>query len=156
MAKVFKNEAEIKKFLLQKCAEAVASAEEKVYAEMAGNLNQFYYEYHPEKYIRTGALFNSLEHTGVITTGNGAVAEVGWFDTPTYAHGLVPLQKGNFGNSSWTDEQILNVVMTGDQVGLPHGGHEDGTAIWIESIEKLGGKQGIQDLLKRELKRQGL
>ena len=155
MAKVIKSEAELKNLLLQKCIEAVANAEVKVYAEMAGNLNQFYSEYRPREYARTGALFDSLKHSGAIKTGNSVVAEVG-FDMPTYTHGFVTLQDGGFGYSSWTDEQILNVVMTGDQIGLPHGGYADGTAIWIESIERLGGKQGIQDLLKRELKKQGL
>ena len=39
---------------------------------------------------------------------------------------------------------------------LPHGGHEEGTAIWTESMEHLGGRQGISKLLKQELKKQGL
>ena len=148
----FKNEAQLKKFLLEKCEKAVANTERKIYEEFAGNLNKFYYEFRPEEYIRTGALYNSLESTGVIRTGNVAEAEVG-FNTPVYRHGWVPLQSGGYGRSTWNDEKILNVVMTGD---LPHGGYEDGTAIWTESMEKLGGRQGINNLLKQELKRQGL
>lgn len=153
---VFKNEAQLKKFLADKCAKAVAEAEKKIYTELAGNLNQFYYEFRPEEYIRTGALFDSLESTGVIRTGNQhmnkAVAEVG-FNTPKYQHGWVPLQSGGYGRSTWSDEKVLNVVMTG---GLPHGGYEDGTAIWTESMANLGGASGIKNLLKQELKKQGL
>lgn len=148
----FENEAQLKNFLLDKCTKAIANSERKIYEELAGNLNQFYYEFRPEEYIRTGALYNSLESTGVIRTGNGAEAEVG-FNTPTYRHGWISLQSGGYGCSTWSDEKILNVVMTG---GLPHGGYEDGTAIWTESMESLGGRQGISSLLKQELKNQGL
>ena len=152
----FKNDAQLKKFLAEKCAKAVEGAKEKVYKELAGNLNQFYTEFKPNEYIRTGALFNSLEATDVIRTGNQhisrAEAEVG-FNTPEYKHGWVPLQSGEYGYSFWDDDYILDVVMTG---ALPHGGYEDGTAIWTESMTNLGGKQGIKNLLKQEIKKQGL
>ena len=72
----FKNEAQLKKFLLRKCASAVNSTEKKVHKEFAGNLNKFYAEFTPEEYIRTGALLGSLERTGVINTGNGAEAKI--------------------------------------------------------------------------------
>lgn len=153
---VFKNKSQLQSFLSKKCANAVAEAERKIYEELAGNLNQFYVEFHPEEYIRTGALFNSLESTGVRKSSNkyisSATAEVG-FDTPRYKHGWVPLQSGAYGYSTWSDEKILDVVMTS---GLPHGGYEDGTPIWKETMQKLGGRNGIKALLKQELKRQGL
>ena len=153
---VFKNEAQLKKFLMDKCTKAVANTERKVHEEFAGNLNQFYVEFHPEEYIRTGALFNSLESTGTKRTGNQhmsrVTAEVG-FSTPSYQKGIVPLQSGNYGYACWSDEKILNVAMTGS---LPHGGYEDGTAIWKESMRNLGGKNGINNLLIQELKKQGL
>lgn len=148
----FKNEAQLKKFLAEKCNKAIHEAERKVYEELAGNLNQFYYEFKPEEYIRTGALFNSLESTGVIQTRNGSNAEV-WFNTPHYRHGFVPLQSGDYGYSDKSDKKILDIVMTGDR---PHGDYEEGTAIWVESMERLGGKHGIKMLLQQELKRQGL
>ena len=152
---VFKNDAQLKKFLSDKCAKAVDSAKEKIHCEIAGNLNQFYTEFHPKEYIRTGELFNSLEVTGVKRTGNQhmarAKAEI-YFNIPRYDHGWVPLQSGGYGYSYWTDEFILDVNMTSGS----HGGHESGTAIWTESMVNLGGRQGIKNLLKQELKRQGL
>lgn len=154
---IFKNEVQLRKFLSEKCAKAVDSAKEKIYEEFAGNLNQFYTEFHPKEYIRTGALFDSLVVTGVKRAGNQygnmATAEI-YFDVPSYNHGWVPLQSGDFGYSYWTDNYILDVVMTGKRPS--HGGYEDGTAIWTESMNKLGGRQGIKNLLKQELKRQGL
>lgn len=152
----FKNEAQLKKFLSEKCAKAIGKAKDKVHNELAGNLNQFYTEFKPEEYIRTGELFNALEASEVRRIGNQhmsrAEAEVG-FNTPHYKHGWVPLQSGSYGHSSWSDEHILDVVMTDD---LPHGGYEDGTAIWTESMNNLGGRKGIENLIKQELKKQGL
>lgn len=147
----FKNEAQLKSFIIGKCAAAVSNAERKVYEELAGNLNQFYAEFKPKEYIRTGALFNALDSTGVIKIKNGVMAEV-YFDTPSYQHGWVPLQSGGQGYSYWDDEYILKVAM---EMGS-HGGYEDGTAIWTESMNKLGGKAGIKNLLIQELRKQGL
>ena len=148
----FKNESQLKKFLMGKCTNAVANVERKVHEEFAGNLNQFYTEFRPEEYIRTGALFDSLEVTGVKRAGNRVTTEI-YFNIPTYRHGWVPLQSGTFGYSYWTDDYILDVAMTGK---FPHGGYEGGTAIWSSSMQSLGGKQGIKNLLIQELKKQGL
>lgn len=145
----FKNEAQLKKFLIGKCVKAVANTEKKVYEEFAGNLNQFYTEFHPDEYIRTGALFNSLEHTGAMPTGNGAEAKV-LFNTPSYNQGLVELQSGNYGWATWDGETVLKVAL---ESNVPHGGHAGGTAIWTESMNKLG---DIEGLLMQELKKQGL
>jgi hypothetical protein len=148
----FENESELRKFLISKCTKAVNNAKDKVYIEFAGNLNQFYSEFSPEYYIRTGALFNSLDSMDAISTNNGAWAEV-YFDTPSYQNGNVLLQDGSYGQAFWSGEKVLNVALKGF---LPHGGWADGTAIWTDSMENLGNKQGIKDLLKQELKKQGL
>ena len=148
----FKNEVQLKKFLMGKCTKAIDSAKEKVYGEIAGNLNQFYTEFRPEEYIRTGALFNSLEVTGVKRAGNHVGAEI-YFNTPSWEHGWIPLQSGNRGYSYWTDDYILDVAMTGK---FPHGGYEGGTAVWSDSLQSLGGRRGIKNLLIQELKKQGL
>ena len=141
---------------MSKCTKAVANAERKVYEEFAGNLNQFYTEFKPEEYIRTGALFNSLEHTGVTSGGNSVSAEVR-FDTPSYQTGEMQLQStpitGRTGWATWSGEQVLGVAMEGN---LPHGNYEGGTAIFTETMGKLGGGSGIENLLIQELKKQGV
>ena len=137
---VFKNEKQLKDFLIKKCVKAVDSTERKVHEEFAGNLNQFYTEFYPEHYKRTGALFGSLESSGVRQTSSGAEAEVR-FETPSYDTG------------TWSGETVLEVALESD---VPHGGYAGGTAIWTESMTHLGGKEGIQNILKQELKKQGL
>lgn len=146
----FKNEAQLKKFLLAKCVKAVDSAKEKVFEEFAGNLNQFYTEFKPKEYIRTGELFDSLKVTGVKRAGNYVTTKI-YFDTPHYDHGYVPIQSGGFGYSYWDDKYIQDVSMNGS-----HGGYVGGTDIWGGSLQSLGGRQGIKNLLKQELKKQGL
>lgn len=136
----FNNEAQLKKFLLDKCANAVNNAKEKVYAEAAGNLNQFYVEFYPNEYERTGALFGSLDASGAAQSGDGASAEV-YFNTPSYDTG------------SWSGGTVLQVAL---ESGVPHGGYAGGTPVWTETMEALGGKSGIKSLLIQELKKQGL
>ena len=152
----FKNEAQLKKFLIEKCIKAVGNTERKVYTEFSGNLNQFYSEFKPEEYIRTGALYNSLEATGAKSSGNSVSAEV-YFNVPSYNQGLMPLQHtpehGMYGWATWSGETVLEVAM---ESGVPHGGYKEGTAIWTESMAEFGGKEGIRNLLKQELKKQGL
>lgn len=145
----FKNEAQLKKFLVSKCVKAVENAERKVYEEISGNLNQFYTEFKPEEYIRTGALFNALESSGTINIGNGAAAEIK-FNTPSYVNGWVPLQSGNYGYATWDGGTVLDVALSS---GVPHGGYAGGTAIWTESENNLG---DIKALLLQEVKKQGL
>lgn len=156
---VFKNKKQFEDFIIGKCADAVAEAEKKVYEKFNGNIREFYSEYKPEEYIRTGALSKSLKTTGVKRSGNQhgrkVSAEV-YFNMPSYRHGFVPIQSGGFGYSYWSDEKIFNTVMTGGSSRLPHGGYASGTAIWTSGIKKLGGKSGIKNLLKQELKKQGL
>lgn len=147
---VFKNEQQLKKILLSKCAKAVANVENEVCAEFDWNLNQFYSEFKPAEYIRTFALADSLEATNVATTGNGVFAEVR-FNTPSYKNGIMQLQSGRTGYAAWSGEKVLDTAMHGS-----HGGYVDGTAIWYDGMNSLGGEQGIKNMLKQELKKQGL
>lgn len=133
----FSSEAELKAALAAAATAAVTQVEEKVYTEFAGNLNQYYGEFIPAEYIRTGALFGSLERTGVMSSGSGASAEV-YFTTPGYQTGPVPLQSGRIGHATWSGEQVLDTAMHGS-----HGGYVGGTAIWDESLGSLGDISGL-------------
>ena len=132
----FKNESQLKRLLMEKCTHAVSNVERKVHEEFAGNLNQYYGEFIPAEYIRTGELFGSLNTTGTISTGNGASAEI-YFTTPSYQTGAVPLQSGRTGWATWSGEQVLDTAMHGS-----HGGYTSGTAIWDDSMGELGDIEG--------------
>lgn len=151
---VFKNEKQLKYFLLAKCKNAIVQAEEKVHRIIDDCLKQYYNEFDPDEYIRTQQLLHSLVRSGIKPVGNGFEAEI-YFDVGSlnYDQGRVLLQSGNYGWAEWDAETVLRVAMTGDYGGLPHGGYEGGTAIWTESLKRLG---DIWHLLEQELRAQGI
>lgn len=146
----FKNDAQLKAFLSKVALNAVSKTEKKVHAEFAGNLNQYYGEFIPAEYIRTGALFGSLEEAPAKDTGNGATAEV-YFTVPHYQTGVMELQStpqtGRRGYATWDGEKVLDYALHRGS----HGGYVDGTSIWNESINSLG---SIKGLLIDEVKKQ--
>ncbi len=150
---VFNNEKQLKDFLLAKCRNAIAQAEEKVHQTIDNCLKQFYNEFQPNEYIRTEQLLHSLVKSEVKKVGNGYEAEV-YFDVDglNYQNGWIETVSGH-GYANWDKDTILDVVMTGSYSGLPHGGHTEGTAIWTESIKQLG---DIWNLLETELRKQGI
>lgn len=147
---VFKNEKQLKIFLMAKCKSAITQAEEKVHRIIDGCLQQFYSEFTPDEYIRTQQLLHSLVKSGVKQVGNRFEAEV-YFDVGklNYTTGVVPTQNGT-GYATWSGQKVLDVAMTS---GLPHGGYASGTAIWTESMKRLG---NIYELLIQELRKQGI
>lgn len=150
---IFKNEAQLKSFLLERCKNAVIQAEEKVHKIIDACLKQFYSEFSPDEYIRTEQLLHSLVKSAVKQVGNGFEAEV-YFDVGalSYQTGVIETQHGT-GFATWDGETVLRVAMTGDYGGKPHGGYATGTAIWTESMMRLG---NIFELLKQELIAQGI
>lgn len=147
---VFKNEKELEKFLLAKCKNVIVFAEEKVHQIIDDCLKQFYSEFTPDEYIRTEKLLHSLVKNGVRQVGNGFEAEVYFdIDSLNYATGVVPTKSGT-GYATWDGETVLRVAM---ESSVPHGGYAGGTAVWSESMTRLG---NIFELLKQELKKQGI
>lgn len=136
---VFKNDAQLKAFLMAKCKNALVSAEEKVHRIIDSCLHQFYDEWKPDYYKRTSQLLHSLVRSDIKSTANGYEAAI-YFDASLL----------NYTTGSWDGETVLSVAMESD---LPHGGYMSGTAIWNESQAMLG---DIWTLLEKELKAQGI
>ena len=85
---VFKNEEQLKSYVLSKCEKAIAKTEQKVHRTIDATLNKFYSEFEPDEYIRTGQLLHSLVRSGIKATGSGFEAEV-YFDV-----GMLNYQNG--------------------------------------------------------------
>lgn len=145
---VFKNDAQLKSFLMEKCKSAVAQTQERVYQVINMCLDQYYGEFKPDEYIRTQKLLNSLVKSNIVAVGNGFKAEV-YFDEKqlNYQTGVVQTQHGT-GYATWGAEEVLDTAMHGS-----HGGYIDGTAIWGTSRAVLG---DIYSLLRNELISQGI
>ena len=76
---VFKNEAQLKSFLLKKCQGPLIKAQAKVYKILDLYMQRFYADYDPELYERTYQLLHSLVKSDVRQKGNELIAEV-YFD----------------------------------------------------------------------------
>ena len=132
---IFKNEAQLKNFLLQKCESAIANVQKDVYKTFDEKLNRFYDEFYPDMYERTGMLNSSLTATEPINSGDSVDADV-WFDAGCM----------DYNTGTWSGEEVLNVAM---EHSYPHGAYASGTAIWTSGMNELGDiKQKTVEALK--------
>lgn len=76
---VFKNESQLKSFLLGKCRNAITNAQEKVYRIIDDFVKRFYADYDPVIYQRTNQLLHSLVKSNIRQDGSKFVATV-YFD----------------------------------------------------------------------------
>lgn len=146
---VFKNEAELKKFLLSKCQNALMKAQGQVYQIIDRFVKEFYAEYIPDVsnggYERTYQLFHSLVKSDIIPTSNGYKAEV-YFDLSSldYVTGARP-----------SGEQVMQAAEWGRHgaMGLAVADFK-GTSIWHEPLEILDAE--AINTLKRMLISEGI
>lgn len=141
---VFKNEAQLKSFLLSKCQNALIKAQEQVYQIIDRFVKEFYAEFSPEMYERTYQLFQSLVKSDIIKTANGYKAEVYFdFSSLVYTSGFSP-----------SGEQVMNAAAYGG-----HGAEglhiiAGGTGIWDEPKQILNAE--AINILKKMLISEGI
>lgn len=141
---VFKNEAQLKDFLLKKCKNALIKSQEQVYQIINRFVKEFYAEFSPEMYERTYQLFRSLVKSDIVATGNGYKAEVYFdFSSLVYTSGSSP-----------SGEQVMNAASYGG-----HGAEglhviAGGTGIWSEPVQILNAE--AINTLKRMLISEGI
>jgi hypothetical protein len=145
---VFKNEAQLKSFLLQKSQIALAKTQEQIYQILHRFVKEFYNDYSPEMYERTYQLFQSLVKSRIIPTAKGYEAEV-YFDIGSlyYTTGNMP-----------SGEEVMKAASNG-----LHGAIGDdflyrfgntGVGIWNDPM-KIIDAQAI-DMLKNMLISEGI
>lgn len=100
---VFKNEKQLKDFLLKKCKVALAATQEKVYKIVDMHVQRFYADYDPVMYERTYQLMHSLVKSNIHSNGNGYEAEV-YFDLGSIGYDTGAKPSG---------EQVMNVAAIG-------------------------------------------
>lgn len=142
---VFKNEAELKKFLMPKIENALVKSQEQVYQIIDRFIKEFYAEFSPEMYERTYQLYRSLVKSEIIPTGNGFEAnvyvDIGSLD---YVTGARP-----------SGEQVVDAANWGRHgaMGLAVADFK-GTSIWSEPMQILS-VEAI-NILKRMLISEGI
>lgn len=142
---VFKNEAQLKSFLLAKCQNALLKAQEKVYKIIDIYVQRFYADYDPVMYERTYQLLHSLVKSEIISTGNGYEARV-YFDAGSIGYDTGRQPSG---------EQVISAASYGG-----HGAtglkvvYGDGADIWYTPKEILD-SEAIK-ILVEELRAAGI
>lgn len=141
----FKNEAELKKFLLPKCKNALIKSQEQVYQIINRFVKEFYVEFSPEVYERTYQLYKSLVKSDIIPIGNGYKAEV-YFDLSEldYMTGARPSGEQVMGAAEWGRHGAMGLAVADFK----------GTSIWHEPLEILN-TEAINILVKM-LKSEGI
>lgn len=142
---VFKNEEQLKNFLLQKCKNALIKSQEQVYQIINRFVKEFYAEYNPEMYERTYQLFSSLVKSDIIQTGSGYEAQV-YFDLSSldYVTGARPSGEQVMGAAEWGRHGAMGLAVADFK----------GTSIWHEPLEILNA-QAI-NILKKMLISEGI
>ena len=142
---VFKNEQQLKSFLLAKCKNALIKSQEQVYQIIDRFVKEFYVEFTPELYERTYQLYRSLVKSDIVQDGNGYKAEV-YFDLSSldYVTGARP-----------SGEQVMQAAEYGRHgaMGLAFANFK-GTLIWYEPKEILNAE--AINILVRMLKSEGI
>lgn len=142
---VFKNEEQLKNFLLQKCKNALIKSQEQVYQIINRFVKEFYAEYNPEMYERTYQLFSSLVKSDIIQTGSGYEVQV-YFDLSSldYVTGVRPSGEQVMGAAEWGRHGAMGLAVADFK----------GTSIWHEPLEILNA-QAI-NILKKMLISEGI
>lgn len=142
---VFKNEKQLRDFLLKKCQIALESAQEKVYKIIDLHIQKFYADYDPVMYDRTYQLMHSLVKGDISPTANGYKAEV-YFDLGSIGYNTGRQPSG---------EQVMGAAAYGGHgaTGLKvvYGGGAD---IWYTPLEILDAK--AIEILVQELRAAGI
>lgn len=127
----FKNERELRSYILKKSRRAVEVVSEKVYRVIEDFLIQYYNDYTPKKYIRTYQLLCSLVKSEVRSTGDGWIADV-YFDASALDY-----ETGN-----WGATEVLGTALHGS-----HGGYVKTAPIYGQSMNYLNA-HAIEELKK--------
>jgi hypothetical protein len=148
MAKIFKNESDLRTFLLKKCKSALVKTQTEVYQIINNWLEAYYADYtpNPDKggYERTKQLLHSCVKSDIVQTDNGFKAEV-YFKDYRYNTGKKP-----------TSEQVVNTAAQGlhgvaDGDGWLYVAGDNYLSIWDDYLQA-----DAIDMLLNELRAQGI
>lgn len=117
---VFKNEKQLKDFLLAKCKNAVVQAENKIYAIIKRFLVEFYRDYEPSIYERTNQLLHSLVKSNIRQARNGYEAEV-YFD----------LDGLSYAGGNPSGEQVMEAASQGYHGAIGDMPYRDGKFMYV-------------------------
>lgn len=124
---VFKNEKQLKNFLLEKSRLALLRAQDRVYVIIKQFLRQFYSEYDPVVYERTYQFLQSLVQSRVIKDRNGYKAEIYFNLDYIYETGANPSGEQVMQAAEWGRHGAMGLMVADFK----------GASVWHEPLKIL-------------------
>lgn len=139
---IIKNPSDLTMVFKKRVTLALNATQDIIYKALQEKLSEYYHEITPMVYDRTYKLFNSIIKTEIIATGDGFSCSVevdpSYLDY-TYKGGATGLEVWNWANAK------------------SHGGTVEGNIeVWNNTMDSLGGENGIINLMKQNLQKYGV
>lgn len=158
MAALINSVTQLKKILETKIQQALILTQEEIYDVIYKHIEDYYEEEvfsppdrsEPNVYMRTFKFLNSLIKTRIIQTGNSLSCTVQIDeDYLKYKYPGNPYWEGNVPATgadvaSWANQELHGYTVSGE------------IKFWDDALDELGGKQGILNLMKKNLKKVGV
>lgn len=145
---IIKNPNDLIKILDARVSQALKITQDAIYKVIQELLSEYYHEHVfdgssiPKKYQRLYKMLNSIVKTDILRAGNSYICTVGVDDNYlkyTYPGGATGREVWEWANEN------------------SHGGTVEGNLkVWNGAIDRLGGEQGVIDLMKQNLKKCGV
>lgn len=148
MSVQIRNAAQLKKVILSRVNKALAETRLQMSAVIQKYIDIYYDEYDPKKYERTYKLMlDSILIADVVQQGNRVSVQVGVDDDYLryrYEGGATGEDIFSWASGLEGDEHIHGYTVGGR------------VHIWEDAMDELGGREGILNLLKDNLRKQGV
>lgn len=143
-----RNAAQLKKVILSRVNKALAETRLQMSAVIQKYIDIYYDEYDPKKYERTYKLMlDSILIADVVQQGNRVSVQVGVDDDYLryrYEGGATGEDIFSWASGLEGDEHIHGYTVGGR------------VHIWEDAMDEIGGREGILNLLKDNLRKQGV
>ncbi len=146
--------AQLKSLLEKRIQQALILTQEEIYDTIQKHLERFYDDYDPVYYERTYQFLNSLIKTNIEQKGNSISCSVQLDEDYLKYH--YP------GNPGWSGNVPADGIDVATWANDPSHVHTHGYTVsgnvawWSDAMEELGGRDGILNIMKKNLKAAGV
>lgn len=142
------NTFQLRAAIESKIPSALSNTASRIYLIIDRFVKEYYAEFSPEIYERTYQLYKSLVKTDVMKTASGYRVEL-YFDASSLDYAFKTVNGNKVANVGYDEKKTLSSAMYGS-----HGGYENGTAIWDESMAIVHSQ--LSRILREELVKNGI
>lgn len=151
---MIRNIKDLEKVVNRYIEKAMIMTRNEIFEVISEKVSDYYSEYTPRVYDRTGTLMESLTGSNILKTGNSFSFTVGWEDDYlSFQYPGNSLESYNPPYNPATGQDVLYWFNNQSHGGTVGGSH----SYWDEAINELNARHGsIPLLFKKNLKKCGL